>query len=233
MFYNRFILTLFTLFSCLLIVYGFYIDITNKDVLTFYDSIGLGLSLSSSLLGIVFVVLEVQEKALMFVVSIIASLLTLVYLFFWSPLLWDVTLYLGYLFISIYALYYWLYPKKDEQDKRDPSIPKTQILSLKGWVLLILVNIAGTGLLSVLGIYFGRYSSSFQAILDAFTTSTALIGQVLLARKYLESWYMWILANIVSIPLYITIHSYTYSALYFCYLCVSFYGLYVWKRRMN
>ena len=40
---------------------------------------------------------------------------------------------------------------------------------------------------------------------------------------------MWIIANIISIPLYISIGSYTYALVYFSYLIISFYGLITWR----
>lgn len=228
---NTFIV-LFIIVSLVLIAYGFYVDIRGRIHLTFVDALELAISLSSSVLGIIFVVYEVQERKFMFVISIIASSLMIIYLLCWSPLIWDFMLSIGYLAISVYALYYWN-RTGDKHIMDERHAVQTRILSIKGWIVLGIIAILGTSLLSMIGMRIGKYTSSIQAISDAFTTVVSIIGQVLLSRKYLESWYMWIVTNTVSIPLYISIGSYTYGMLFLCYLLISFYGLYTWKRTMK
>lgn len=226
---ERYFLFIFCIVSFLLIAYGFYTDINTKKDFSFYTTLGLMLSLTSSVLGIIFVVYEVLERKVMFIISICASLSMILYLLFWSPLIWDFMLSLGYLCISIYGLYYW---SNKEQKEKQATIP-TQMLTIQKWILLILIAVLGTSLLAKIGIHIGKYTSPNQAIADAFTTTISIIGQVLLSRKYLEAWYMWILTNSVSVPLYISIGSYTYGALFLCYLVISFYGFFIWKSRMQ
>ena len=219
----------FCIISFLLIAYGFYVDIITRTDIGFFDILGIMISLISSVLGVIFVVYGVLERKAMFLISIFASSSMILYLWFWSPLIWDFVLSIGYLCISIYALYYWSWKGKKEK----VSHLMTQILSWKGRCLLIIVGSIGTYLLSFIGMKVGHYTSLLQAISDAFTTVLSIIGQILLSRKYLEAWYMWIVTNTVSIPLYISISSYTYAALFFCYLVISFYGLYIWKQKMK
>ena len=227
---ESYFLTLFCIVSFVLIGYGFYTDINTREEIRYYDALGLTISLVSSILGVIFVVCEVLEQKMMFIVSIAASLFMIIYLFFWSPLIWDFMLSLGYLCISIYGLYYCSQGENRHREKVS-KIP-TQVLSWKEWKRYLIIGVIGTCILSTIGIYVGHYTSSLQAISDAFTTVFSIIGQVLVSRKYLESWYMWILTNAVSVPLYISIGSYTYGALFFCYLLISFYGLFLWKKRM-
>ncbi len=215
----------FTILSFLLISYGSYLDYTRIEI-NFYSLSGLSLSFFSSILGICFVVLEVQEKRLMFIIGIIGSILSLIYLTFWSPLIWDILITIVYLVLNAYALFYWKHPHKMQQGQTGIL---TRSLSIKEIYFYTLIALLGTSLLSYIGIHLGRYSSPMQAISDATTTAVSIIGQWFLSKKILEMWYMWIIANIISIPLYISIGSYTYALVYFSYLIISFYGLITWR----
>jgi len=50
---------------------------------------------------------------------------------------------------------------------------------------------------------------------DTFTSATAYKGMLLMARKTVESWYLWIITNMPSIPLYF-IKGYVFTS-FLCY----------------
>ncbi len=68
--------------------------------------------------------------------------------------------------------------------------------------------------------------------LDTFTTGAAFAAMLLMATKKLESWIVWILVNIVSVPLYF-IKGYGFTGIqYFIFLILAFYGYKEWKQLM-
>lgn len=226
---NKFLL-LFIVICFLLICYGSFIDYSNFTSFSLKNLLGLGLSFSASCLGIIFVFLEVKERYSMFIVGIIGSFFSTLYLYFWSPLLWDMAISMVYIILNCYGLYYWKYSHQLEHNKK--SVITTKTLTIKQYFLYTIIGFIGILLLSYIGIVWGKYSSPLQAFTDATTTVIAILGQWFLSKKYLEMWYMWILVNAISIPLYISIQAYVYVMVYICYLIISFYGLVTWKKNM-
>ena len=225
------ILLISTLIGILLVSYGVFLDFSNFTDPTSKDLLGLVLSFVASILGIIFVILEVQEKTSMFMTGIIGSLCSVLYLYFWSPLLWDMSIALVYIILNLYGLYYWTHPEKKRQ-REDHSL-NTKRLTLKEWYKYLIICLIGIIVLYYLGMLWGKYSSPLQAATDATTTVLAILAQWLVTKKYLEMWYLWILVNIISIPLYMSINSYAYVMVYIYYLVMSFYGLYTWKQNMS
>ncbi len=69
--------------------------------------------------------------------------------------------------------------------------------------------------------------------LDTFTTGAAFAAMWLMANKKLESWILWIIVNIASVPLYF-IKGYGFTGIqYFIFLVMAFYGYKEWKQLMS
>ncbi len=69
--------------------------------------------------------------------------------------------------------------------------------------------------------------------LDTFTTGAAFAAMWLMANKKLESWILWIIVNIASVPLYF-IKGYGFTGIqYFIFLVMAFYGYKEWKQMLQ
>ena len=68
---------------------------------------------------------------------------------------------------------------------------------------------------------------------DAFTTALSIIGMWMLARKYLEQWWVWIVVDVVCVGLYIYKGLYFTSGLYALYSVIAVFGWLNWKRLMK
>ncbi len=69
--------------------------------------------------------------------------------------------------------------------------------------------------------------------LDTFTTGAAFAAMWLMANKKLESWILWIIVNVASVPLYF-IKGYGFTGVqYFIFLVLAFYGYKEWKNKMK
>ena len=64
---------------------------------------------------------------------------------------------------------------------------------------------------------------------DAFTTALSIVGMWMLARKWVEQWWVWLLVDVVSCGLYIYKGIYFYAALYGIYAVVAWFGYRRWK----
>ncbi|MDE5941797.1 MAG: nicotinamide riboside transporter PnuC [Muribaculaceae bacterium] len=67
---------------------------------------------------------------------------------------------------------------------------------------------------------------------DAFTTAMSITGTWLLARKYIDQWFAWVLVDAVCVGLYLYKGIYPYALLYAVYTVVAVFGYYKWKRLM-
>ena len=47
-----------------------------------------------------------------------------------------------------------------------------------------------------------HFTNSDVAWWDALPTALSLVGQVLLGRKYLENWLVWVVVNVISVALF-------------------------------
>ena len=89
--------------------------------------------------------------------------------------------------------------------------------------------------LSWAGIYFVlvRFTDSTVPLGDSFTTALAIVATWMLTQKIIEQWFLWIIANVVSIGLYIYKGLYPTVILYVVYAGMAVYGYMEWKRSMK
>lgn len=74
-----------------------------------------------------------------------------------------------------------------------------------------------------------RYAGGSASFFDALTTSISLCAQWLLNRKHVESWYAWIAADLIYVPLYAYKELYLTAGLYAVFLVMAIMGLLQWR----
>ena len=77
-----------------------------------------------------------------------------------------------------------------------------------------------------------RFTDSSVPWADAFTTALSIIAMWMLARKYIEQWWVWFVVDITSAALYIYKDLYFTAALYALYALIVFFGYRKWKQLM-
>ncbi|MFF5706277.1 nicotinamide riboside transporter PnuC [Streptomyces sp. NPDC012794] len=97
------------------------------------------------------------------------------------------------------------------------------------WVWLVAAGAVGTAALTLL---LGRVSDSTVPFWDALTTGLSLMATYGQCRKLLESWWLWIAADLVYIPLYASKGLYLTSVLYTGFLALCVAGLVGWHRTL-
>ena len=76
-----------------------------------------------------------------------------------------------------------------------------------------------------------QFSNSKVLVLDALITALALLGQYLLGRKKIETWWVWLAVNILTIVLMVTQHLWLTAFLYFVFAVLSVVGLRAWRKQ--
>jgi len=103
-------------------------------------------------------------------------------------------------------------------------------LSAAGWRALI-----GSAVLlwPATGLFLARYTDTDVPWWDAFPTALSLIGQVLLGRKYLENWLVWIAVNGVSVALFAWKGLWLTALLYLLFIGLSVVGWRAWRAALE
>lgn len=150
-------------------------------------------------------------------------------LFFQVHLYADMFLQVYFFIVTIYGWYNW----------KTKSI-RHSITAMNGkWRQLIAIIIVVGSVLSglliknvhlVLPGYF-KVAAAYP-FTDSLVMVLSIIATILLARKKIENWYLWILVDAICVVLYIKKAVYFLSLEYLIFLGLASYGLYQWKKQL-
>jgi nicotinamide mononucleotide transporter len=170
--------------------------------------------------GAVSVYLSARESIWTWPTAILNVALYL-FIFYESGLYSDMGLQVVYLVLSIYGWYEWLYGGH-RRTRLGVSRATRRV-----WMVA-----AGIGFVLWFGL--ARYTSVLPGVsypyLDSALTTLSLVAQWMMTRKILENWLLWIIADIVYIPMYISKHLYVTAVLYAVFLVLAGIGLVDWRR---
>ncbi|WP_341209133.1 nicotinamide riboside transporter PnuC [uncultured Sphingomonas sp.] len=68
---------------------------------------------------------------------------------------------------------------------------------------------------------------------DAGIAAASVAAQLLMARRAIENWWLWIAVDLASVPLYLTKGLYPFAGLYLVYLALAIWGLIDWRRALG
>ncbi|MET9425687.1 nicotinamide riboside transporter PnuC [Streptomyces sp. NPDC006540] len=98
------------------------------------------------------------------------------------------------------------------------------------WTWLLAAGVVGTLALTLL---LDRATDSTVPFWDALTTALSLMATYGQCRKRLESWWLWIAADVVYVPLYAYKELYLTSLLYIGFMALCVAGLRGWSRDVS
>ena len=131
---------------------------------------------------------------------------------------------LQFVFIALAAYGWWTWTHGGGPGSRTLPVRRT---SRTEWTWLLAAGAVGTLLLTVL---LDRATDSTVPFWDALTTGLSLMATYGQCRKRLESWWLWIAADVVYVPLYAYKELYLTSLLYVGFLTLCVLGLRDWRR---
>jgi nicotinamide mononucleotide transporter len=181
------------------------------------------LEIVATVTGIGAVALQAKEKLMAWPLAILSVTCAAV-IYFYNKLYSDFGLHIIYIFLNVYGWKVW--SNRNNINK----IAMTVKMTLKQ--LLFAVFTVGIGTMG-LGYVMDLYTDADLAYFDAFTTTGSLLAQYLLARKFLENWWFWIVVDIVAIPVYLYKELYFFSFLFFVYLVICVWGYFSWRQNFN
>jgi nicotinamide mononucleotide transporter len=193
--------------------------------LYFFGQITSLLELLAMITGVIGVWLTVKESIWCFPMGII-NVALYAWLFI-SPgiqLYADALLQIIYILLLTYGWYNW--SKEKESKSSDATMKIDFRTSLKIFILTALSAI-------MLAWFFSNYTAASYPWLDSALTCASLAAQWMIAKKYIENWIVWILADLVYLPLYIVKHLPLTAILYFIFLILAVKGYIEWKKNLK
>lgn len=129
-----------------------------------------------------------------------------------------------YAAISIYGWYQWV---RGGEDRTGLVVTRARPLLNLGLGVAAVLGSAG------LGWYLDWFTPDQQPYFDAGLTVFGLVGQWMMARKYLESWLIWVAVNLVSVPLFVVRGELPTALQYAVFLGLAVSGLRQWHRSLS
>jgi len=131
------------------------------------------------------------------------------------------------LFVGISAWGWWQWLRGRGSD----AVRVLRIRAMAAGGVLRVLAFWGVGALA-LGMALARWTDSDVPFLDALPTAGSVLGQWMLARKYLENWWVWIAVNTLSVLLFGWKGLWLTALLYAALAVMAVAGLRGWKARL-
>lgn len=188
------------------------------------------LEIIGTIVGLVYLYLEYKASIHLWIAGII---MPAIYIFIY----WDAGLYADfginvyYLLAALYGWFLWKYGNKNKcsEASNGNELPISKIPKK-----LIFPSILVFVLTFILILYILiSFTDSNVPYLDSFTTALSIVGMWMLARKFIEQWWVWIVVDLVSAGLYVYKELYMTSGLYALYAVIAFFGYLNWKKLMR
>lgn len=181
------------------------------------------LDILGTLLGFLYLYLELRENPWMWVVGSVMPIVYIVVLY-QSGVYGDCATEVYAFFAGLYGLYVWIAGKK----RTGGELPITRTPRKTAWILIGLTLLCWSIIAFIL-----KHTDSTVAYLDALSTALYLVALWMLARKYIEQWWVWFACDALSTGLYIYKGVYGRALLYGVYTIIAVYGYYAWRKKLK
>ena len=179
------------------------------------ELLGVGLSF-------IYLYLSIRQKIGLWLFGFLSSALYVV-VFFQAKLYADMTLQFYYLGVSLYGWINWKRGRSEQGEEMEiVTIERGFIYPLALYSFLIF------------GVYYWvlvRFTDSTVPLGDSFVTALSVVATWMLARKLLENWLVWIVANGLSIALFLYKGLYPTVLLTSVYCVMSVVGYLAWRKQ--
>lgn len=175
--------------------------------------------------GIASVVYAKRENILVYPTGLVATVIT-VYLFYKDSLFGDMMMNFYYSIMSIYGWWNWARVKDDQKvvhitrtNRREKGV---------GFGMFLLTMVV------TLGVY-RAFGTSLEGAnyIDIFTSGIFFTAMWYMANKKLENWTLWILADVITVPLYAYRGWGMLSLQYLIFTVLAIQGYKAWKNDLD
>ncbi len=148
-------------------------------------------------------------------------------LFFQVQLYADMFLQVFYFVITLYGLYNW------NKKTKDRKISKLTLKQIIYFLFIVIISTISAGYLinnlhNLFPVFF-KIKASYP-FSDSLIMVLSISATFLLAKRNIETWFLWILVDIICVILYFKKEIYFLAFQYLIFLFLASYGLYNWNK---
>lgn len=187
------------------------------------------LEILGTAVGIIYLWLEYRASIYLWIAGIIMPAIY-IFVYYNAGLYADFGINIYYLLIALYGWFVWktgftLTGKRSEA--KELEISRTP---RNAWGKIIIAYALSQVSIAWL---LCNFTDSTVPWPDSFTTALSIVGMWMLARKYIEQWWVWCIVDVASSALYIYKELYFTAALYAVYAIIAIFGYYKWINLMQ
>ena len=187
-----------------------------------YPNYLIVLELIAVFFGIISVLFARKNNILVYPTGLVSTILY-VYILFKFELFGDLIINFYYSIMSVLGWYLWSKTKNGEDEFPISTINR------KECIISISIFIITLTFVAFVYHFFDKFTH-WTAYVDAFTTGLFFVGMWLMAKRKIENWILWIIADVVSVPLYFY-KGLTFSSFQFLvFTIIAILGYKEWKR---
>ena len=153
-----------------------------------------------------------------------ANNVVFVVLFWQTGILANAALQVVYLVLGALGWYWWVRGGPDAGRLAVRRTPR---------VVWLVALASAVVLTAAVALVLTRTAESAQPWADAATTSLSVVAQVMMGRKWLGSWAVWIVTDVLLVALYASLGLYLTAALYVLFLGLCVHGWRQWSRDLR
>lgn len=187
------------------------------------------IELLGTLFGLVSVYFASRANILTWATGIVNELFLFI-LFFQVQLYADMFLQVYFFVVTLYGWYNW------KQNPNENSITSSD-LKTKIWLAstIIIVTLIAGFFFSNIHLYLPQYFKikASYPYADSFVMILSVIAIILLAQKKIETWYLWIIVDLVCVFLFFKKGIVFLGLEYLIFLGLATYGLLNWKKQLS
>lgn len=188
------------------------------------QTVDVVLEITAVIFGLLSVWYSKNNNILVFPTGMISTAIFIYLLFKWV-LLGDMLINAYYFIMSIYGWFIWT------RKENNIVTPITRVNSHEKKIGLI-IFISSLVFVYLVYVYFDKWGT-ITSYIDNLTTAVFFVGMWLMAKRKIENWIFWIVADIISIPLYFY-KGFTFTSLqYLIFTFIAIAGYYSWKNILN
>mgnify|MGYP001157146369 FL=1 len=188
-------------------------------------SIDLGLEVFAAFLGVLSVWFAKKNKILVYPTGIISTLIY-VWILFKNQLLGDLIVNAYFFLMSIYGWFFW--SRKNEGNFQNNISRLNLNESIFGLIIFTF------GFITINYLYnISNWQENHVSSIDTLTTAIFCSAMWFMARRKIEHWILWIIGDIISVPLYIYKGLYFTSIQYLIFTIIALLGFFTWLRELN
>lgn len=174
-----------------------------------------------AILSLIYLYLSIKQKLSLWFFGIISSLFYIV-IFFQTKFYADMSLQFYYVVISIYGWINW---------KHGDDLAGKEMLAAQLTKRLFVNLCIATGLIYIIYYFIlSRYTDSTIPKADSVVGALSIVGTWMLARKLIENWIVWIVADGLCVGLYFYKGLYPTAILFIIYTLMAAVGYWEWKK---